>query len=117
MNIEDFRNYCLLKNGATEEFPFGPETIVFKIGGKIFALAGIENFTSFNVKCDPEEAVLLREKYTSVLPGYHMNKKHWNTILTDENIPLPLIFKWIDQSYSLVINSLSIKEKKILKLI
>ena len=80
MNIEDFYNYCLSKKGATESFPFDENTLVFKVGNKIFLLVGLQNFDSFNVKCDPEKAIILREEYTEIIPGYHMNKKHWNTV-------------------------------------
>jgi len=106
MNIEDFRNYCLSKPGVTEEFPFGKDTIVFKVVGKMFALADVELFESINLKCDPEEAILLREQYDAVKPGYHMNKAHWNTIEMDGSISNSIIKGWIDQSYDLVVSKL-----------
>ncbi len=115
MNIEIFREHCIRKPGVTEDFPFGVETLVFKVSGKMFALTNVDLFSSINLKCDPEEAVLLREQYTSVRPGYHMNKRHWNTIDMDGTIPDPLIFKWLDQSYDLVFESLTIQQKQILK--
>ncbi len=115
MNIEDFREYCLSKKGVTEECPFGPETLVFKVMGKMFALTGIEHFASINLKCDPEEAALLREQYDAVQPGYHMNKKHWNTVLMDGSIPLKLLYSWIDHSYTLVVDSLTKKQKEALE--
>lgn len=111
MNIEAFRNYCLLKKGVTEEFPFDESTLVFKVMGKMFALTNIEEFNSINLKCDPEEAQLLREQYSAVLPGYHMNKKHWNTIMIDGSIPDSLVLKWVDNSYQLVINGLPKKQR------
>lgn len=106
MNIEDFRNYCLQKSGVTEAFPFGGDTLVFKVYGKMFALTDLDLFTSINLKCNPEMAVALREQYPAVIPGYHMNKKHWNTIMMDATIPDSLIREWIDHSYDLVFNSL-----------
>ena len=103
MNIETLREYCLSKPHVEEGFPFGPDTIVFKVKGKIFLLAGLgEEELSFNVKCDPELAIELRELYPSVQPGYHMNKKHWNTIIVDGSVPSAEIRKWIDHSYGLV---------------
>ena len=111
MNIEDFREYCLSKKGVSEELPFGPETLVFKVMNKIFAITSIDNFVSINLKCDPEVALLIREKYDSVTPGFHMNKKHWNTILINGSISDLLLLKWIDHSYNLVVNSLTKKQK------
>ena len=102
MDIESFRNYCLSLENTSEEFPFGPDTIVFKVGGKVFALAGIEHFTGINLKCDPELVTELRERYPAVQPGYHMNKKHWNTILMDHSIADSMIREWIKHSYDLV---------------
>jgi predicted DNA-binding protein (MmcQ/YjbR family) len=112
MNIEEYREYCISKKGVTEECPFGPDVLVFKVMGKLFALTNLENFVSINLKCDPEEAVLLREKYDAVLPGYHMNKKHWNTILMNGSIGDKLIKQWIDHSYALVVSSLTKKQKE-----
>ncbi len=112
MDIEIFRSYCLAKKGVTESFPFGVDTLVFKVMGKIFALTSIEIFESINLKCDPDEAVLLREQFSEVLPGYHMNKKHWNTILINGNMDDPQLKLWIDHSYELVVNSLSKKSKQ-----
>lgn len=102
MNLESFRDHCLKKERVTEEFPFGINTLVFKVNGKMFALTDIENFESINLKCLPEEAVQLREKYPAVQPGYHMNKKHWNTVIMDGSVPDKLVKDWIDQSYHLV---------------
>ena len=107
MNIEELRVYCLSKKGVEEAFPFDSETLVFKIGGKVFLLTDINsNPLRFNVKCDPQKAIELREKYSYVLPGYHMNKAHWNTIICDERAAKKLILNWIDDSYDLVLNSL-----------
>ena len=107
MNIEAFRSYCLSKRGVTEEFPFGENTLVFKVMGKMFALTDVELFESINLKCDPEKAAQLREEYPAVLPGYHMNKKHWNTVLMHEGIADKAIREWIDDSYGLVVASLN----------
>jgi len=104
MNIETLREYCLSKKSVTESFPFGDDTLVFKVKGKIFVLASIEGDLTINLKCDPSLAIELRERYTSVIPGYHMNKKHWNTILADGSIPDKEIFSWIDHSYNLVLS-------------
>ena len=107
MNIESLRNYCLTKNGVEECFPFGPGTLVFKVGGKLFLLAALDAVPlQFNIKCGPENAVLLREQYSCVLPGYHMNKRHWNTIIIDGTLSDKLLHQWIDDSYTLVLNSL-----------
>lgn len=117
MNIETLRNYCLSKKGATEEFPFGENTLVFKVSNKMFALTGLDAELSINLKCDPEKAIELREQYPAVQPGYHMNKQHWNTVFIDGTVSQTLIFQWIDHSYDLVFNKLPAKEKdKILHL-
>jgi predicted DNA-binding protein (MmcQ/YjbR family) len=102
MNIEIIRDYCISKKGVTESLPFGDDTLVFKRAGKIFVLANLDGDLSINLKCDPAFALELREKYASVIPGYHMNKKHWNTVLVDGSIPDKEILEWIDQSYDLV---------------
>ena len=106
MNIEEFRQYCLSKKGVTEEFPFGPDTLVFKVMGKMFALTNLDGDFSINLKCDPDLAVELREQYPAVLPGYHMNKKHWNTIAIDGSLSNKLINEWTDHSYNLVVDQL-----------
>jgi predicted DNA-binding protein (MmcQ/YjbR family) len=107
MNIETLRDYCLAKAETEEAFPFGPDTIVFKVNRKIYLLANLEKHPlQFNVKCDPEEAIHLRDRYPrSVLPGYHMNKKHWNTIVCTGEVPLAKLFAMIDESYQLVTNT------------
>ncbi|HRE39245.1 MAG TPA: MmcQ/YjbR family DNA-binding protein [Chitinophagaceae bacterium] len=113
MNIETLREYCLSKPGAEETLPFGPDTLVYKVGGKAFLLMGLDNDDfRFNVKCDPDKAIELREEYGCVLPGYHMNKKHWNTIVVDGSVSSQLLKDWIDHSYDLVVASLPGKKKK-----
>jgi len=115
MNIEQIREYCLKKKGVTEEFPFDEETLVFKVADKMFLLASLEAIPlQINLKCDPEKAVELREKYDSVLPGYHMNKKHWNTIVLEGTVPPNRLFEWIDDSYLLVIAGLKKSERKLI---
>ena len=112
MNIEQIREYCLKKKGVTEEFPFDEETLVFKVAGKIFLLASLESIPlQINLKCEPEKAVELREEYESVQPGYHMNKKHWNTIIIDGTVPTRNLFEWIDDSYNLVVAGLKKSER------
>jgi predicted DNA-binding protein (MmcQ/YjbR family) len=113
MDIETLREYCLQKAGVTEEFPFGETTLVFKVGGKAFLLTSLDRSPlQFNVKCDPERAVELREQYDAILPGYHMNKKHWNTILVNGQIPERMLREMIDHSYELVSLSLPAKSRK-----
>lgn len=113
MDIEILRNYCLSFDNVTEEFPFGNDTLVFKVSGKIFLLAGLYNIPlQFNIKCNPEKAIELRESYESILPGYHMNKKHWNTIIVDGSIPPHLIKEMIKDSYDLVHASLPKSRRK-----
>jgi predicted DNA-binding protein (MmcQ/YjbR family) len=102
VNLESFRDYCLKKKNVTEEFPFGEDTLVYKVSGKMFALTSIKTFESINLKCDPEKAVELREQYDSVQPGYHMNKKHWNTVVIDGSVSDRMLKEWIDHSYDLV---------------
>ncbi|HET6990712.1 MAG TPA: MmcQ/YjbR family DNA-binding protein [Bacteroidia bacterium] len=112
MNLEELREYCISKPGVEETTPFGPDTLVFKVIGKAFLLTGFENSPMrFNVKCDPEKAIDLRERYACVLPGWHMNKKHWNTIVVDGSVSTKLIKEWIDHSYQLVVDSLPKKDK------
>lgn len=106
-------DYCLGKAGATEEYPFGEGTLVFKVGGKMFAATGTEPIPPrVNLKCDPERAVELRETYDAVLPGYHMNKKHWNTVILDGSIPHREVRAMIDESYDLVVASLPRKVRE-----
>ena len=111
MTAEELRLYCLTKNGATEGFPFDKETLVFKVGGKIFLLMSLERQPlRFNVKCDPEFALELRERHHQITPGYHMNKKHWNTVEVD-GLREELIKKLIDDSYNLIFKMLPVKTK------
>ncbi|MBX7153062.1 MmcQ/YjbR family DNA-binding protein [bacterium] len=112
MNLESFRRYCLSKKSVTEGFPFDEETLVFKVAGKMFALTDVHLFDSINLKCDPEKAIELRERYEQVIPGYHMNKKHWNTVLIDGTLPDKLIYEWIDDSYHLVVQTLPLGVRK-----
>jgi predicted DNA-binding protein (MmcQ/YjbR family) len=103
MDIEFIRDYCLSKDNVEETLPFGPDTLVYKTGGKVFLLMGLNSDPlQFNVKCDPEKALELREEFACVLPGYHMNKKHWNSIVVDGSVPVKQLKEWIDHSYSLV---------------
>ena len=112
MTLEELKNYCLSLNGCTIDFPFDADTMVFRVANKMFLLTDIskENL-SINVKCDPQLAIILREEYKSCIPGYHMNKKHWNTIICDKRIDNSLLFGWIDDSYELVYKGLSQKMK------
>lgn len=106
MDIETLREYCLDKQGVTEGLPFGEDTLVFKVGEKIFLLIGIAEADRFNVKCNPELAIELREQHPEVKPGYHMNKKHWNTVFMDGSLTQKQLCEMIDHSYNLVLNSL-----------
>lgn len=107
MNIERLRDYCLTKPGVTESFPFGDTTLVFKVGGKVFLLADTEQQPlTIAVKCDPEKAVELRDQYDAVQPGYHLNKKHWNSITTGSGLRDTDVYAWIDHSYDLVYSGL-----------
>ena len=114
MNIEILREYCLGKKGVTESFPFDEDTLVFKVMGKMFCLTSLSEPDSINLKCDPEKAILLREQYPCVLPGYHMNKKLWNTVIMDGTVSKKLLCQWIDDSYDLVVEKLPRKDKMIL---
>lgn len=112
MNIEEFRDYCIAKKGVTESFPFDETTLVFKVF-KMFALTDVENEFRINLKCDPERALELREKYPDyILPGYHMNKKHWNTIIVEGNVPEKLLYELIDHSYNIIVASLNKKQRQ-----
>lgn len=111
MYFEEFRKYCLGKPFVTEGFPFDRSTLVFKVGGKIFFLSDIDQFIAINLKVLPEKAIEQRERYSGVIPGYHMNKKHWNTVQVKSDVPLDVLFEMIDDSYDLVYGSLSKKTK------
>ncbi len=118
MSIESLREYCQAKPGVTEHFPFDTVTLVFKVGGKLFALAGIDNHPlRVNLKCDPEVAMQLRAEYDAVQPGFHMNKTHWNTVLADGSIRDAQLRDWIDHSYELVKQSLPKRIKESLMVI
>src|SRR6266513_2712703 len=107
MDLEQFREYCMRKSGATESTPFGEDVLVFKVAGKIFALTPLDEVpASANLKCDPDLALDLRDRYEQVRPGYHMNKKHWNTVEIDSGIPEAELRGMIDHSYDLVVQSL-----------
>lgn len=109
MNFEDIYSHCSSKPFVQQDFPFDEKTLVFKIGGKIFLLIDSKNPISINVKCDPEKAIELRERFEGIQPGYHMNKKHWITINLTVEVPQQIIEACIDESYNLVYNSLSKK--------
>jgi predicted DNA-binding protein (MmcQ/YjbR family) len=107
MDLVQFREYCLKKPHAAESTPFGPNVLVFKVGGKMFALAALDEMpAAVNLKCDPDLALDLRDRYEQVTPGYHMNKKHWNTVEIDAGIPDAELRQMIEHSYDLVAKSL-----------
>ncbi len=112
MNLDNFREYCLSKKGVTEDYPFGEDTICMKVAGKIFAITSYAVPLSVNLKCDPEYAVELREKYDEVQPGYHMNKKHWNTVDFGGRISDKELKEMTDHSFELVFRGLSRKQKE-----
>lgn len=117
MHIEAFRDYCLAKKGVTESFPFDEQTLVFKVMGKMFAICGLERIPSqVNLKCDPERSVELRTRYDGlIMPGWHMSKLHWNTVMIEANLPPKLITELIDHSYDLIVAGLTKKLKEELK--
>lgn len=110
MHIEQFRNYCITKKGVTEHFPFDDNVLVFKVMNKMFALSGLdtweENEPQINLKCNPDWALELRGEYESINPGYHMNKKHWNTVTINQDVSDTFAFELIDHSYDLIVKSL-----------
>jgi len=112
MNAEDIRNYCVKKPEVTESLPFNDTALVFKVNGKMFVLLDLEGELRISLKCDPAKAIDIRERYSSVIPGYHMNKRLWNTIYIDGTIDEYLIFQWIDDSYRLVIEKMPFSERK-----
>lgn len=115
MNVEEVREYCLQKAGVEEAFPFGELTLVYKIGGKIFLIMGLDTSNRFNAKCDPERAIELRERYAEVTPGFHMNKKHWNTVYMDGGLSIAQLREIIDHSYELVLEGLPKKIREEIK--
>jgi predicted DNA-binding protein (MmcQ/YjbR family) len=106
MTLEEFREYCMMKAGVTEHLPFDINTLVFKVGNKMFALTDINHFESINLKCDPDRAIELREQYSEIIGGYHMNKRLWNTVSTRGTLEDKFIFELIDHSYDLIVASL-----------
>ncbi len=112
MNIELLRDYCMKKKGVSEGFPFDDKTLVFKVMGKMFLLTNTHGDFSINLKFDPEDAITAREEYPAVIPGYHMNKVHWNTVAIDGSIDDRIILKWIDDSYELIVSKLTRKLKE-----
>lgn len=111
MNFEKIREYCLSKPNTTESFPFDETTLVFKVYSKMFALLDLEGKFGINLKCNPDYAIELREKYTEIIPGYHMNKKLWNSVLLNGELSENLIFNLIDHSYDEVFKTLTKKQK------
>ncbi len=111
MNIEQFREYCLAKPFVTEFFPFNETTLVFKVADKMFALCDVDQFEFINLKCDPEEAVDLRERYHGIKPEYHMSKKHWNSVYIGEDVNDKLLLNLTDNSYGIVFSSISKKKR------
>jgi predicted DNA-binding protein (MmcQ/YjbR family) len=113
MDIETLREYCLAKKAVTESFPFGEDTLVFKVLNKMFLLVSLSaNPLQFNAKCDPDKAIELREQYDTVQPGYHMNKKHWNTVIAGGSLSNALLKEMIDDSYNLIVESLPKKDRE-----
>lgn len=106
INQEEYRDYCLSKPGVTEGFPFDEKVLVFKVGGKIFSLVDIFEWDFVNLKCEPEYAVELRDQFEGIVPGYHMNKKLWNSVYLDSDVPRKLFLELVDQSYQLILESL-----------
>ena len=106
MYLDELREYCLQKKGTSEDTPFGPETLVFRVMGKIFAITGIDEYEFVNLKCDPERAIELREEYAGIKPGWHMNKQHWNSVMTDGSVGENLFKELVDHSYDLIVASL-----------
>ena len=114
MDIESFRHYCLQLKGTEETQPFGPDTLVYKVMGKVFAITGLdEEEFSVNLKCEPEKAIELRENYPdTIIPGFHMNKRHWNTVFFQQGLPEDLLVHLINHSYQLVVEGLPLKLRK-----
>lgn len=106
MDVETYRNYCIGKKGVTEGFPFDSSTLVFKVMNKMFSLCDVDTFPFINLKCDPEYSAELRSRYAGITPGYHMNKKLWNSVTTDGSVPDQLILELTDLSYELIVKSL-----------
>ncbi|WKZ65473.1 MAG: MmcQ/YjbR family DNA-binding protein [Flavobacteriales bacterium] len=112
MTIEELQAHCSTKSGVSWDAPFGPDVLVFRVAGKIFALAPLDVFATINLKCDPERAIELRERYPGIVPGYHMNKRHWNTVEVTGSVPRKLLLELVDHSYALVRASLPKKVRE-----
>ncbi len=112
MNIEELRDYCLKMKGVTESFPFDETTLVFKVAGKMFCLTDLEDSFGINIKNSPEKNIELREQYNAVKPGFHMNKKHWNSVDIDGSISDELLKQWLNESYKLVVKGLTKKQRE-----
>ncbi len=106
MNLIQYREYCIQKIHVTESFPFDEQILVFKVANKMFTLTNIRDFSRINVKCNPEKAIELRNQYEGVIPAWHMNKKHWNSLLLNQDLQDKDIYQWIDHSYDLVVTRL-----------
>ena len=111
MDLEKLRNFCLSKKGVSEEFPFDEETLVYKVMGKMFFLTNIHLPLTVNLKCDPEKALELRDRYDEIQPGFHMNKRHWNTVNLDGSLNDKLILEMVEDSYNLVASGLTKKQR------
>ena len=110
--LEKIKEYCAAKPGSREDYPFGPETLVFKVHKKMYALLSEDDQPlRLNLKCEPEQAQVLRSMHDSIIPGYHMNKEHWNTVILDGSLPDEVILRMIDESYQLVVAGLSMADK------
>ena len=113
MDAAELRGWCLAQTGTVEEFPFGPETSVFKVGGKLFAISALDRMPlEVSVKCEPELAVQLRVTYAAIRPGYHLNKRHWNTVTLDGSLPDQLIRDLVEDSYDLIVSALPKRARK-----
>lgn len=116
MNVEEIRDYCLIKKAVTESTPFDDVTLVFKVAGKMFAIIPLDQVSlSITLKCDPEKAISLREQYPAVKPGFHTSKTHWNTVIIDGSVDRSLILEWIDHSYDMVVKGLTRKQRELLE--
>ena len=112
MDLEALRTHCLAKPGATEGFPFGPDVLVFKVAGKMFALVNLERLPiTVALKCDPDRALLLRDRYAGVQPAYHMSKRHWNGVALRGDVPADVVREWVDHSYALVVAALPRRDR------
>lgn len=112
LHLDELRDHCLAKPSVTESFPFDQKTLVFKVAGKMFALCDVDDFQSINLKCNPDLAVELRSTYEAVLPGWHMNKRHWNTVAVEGDASRADLIKWVDDSYDLIVASLTRKVRE-----